>query len=52
MSGRRLALALLVSLAVAGAISFVRAECATPGIDEEFRLAELCFSAVRPINRF
>jgi len=43
MSGRRLALASLVSLAIAGAMASVRAECATPGIEEEFRLSGAVF---------
>jgi hypothetical protein len=43
MSGRRLALASLVSLAIAAALASVRAECATPGIDEEFRLSGAVF---------
>jgi hypothetical protein len=33
----------LVSLAIAGAMVSVRAECATPGIDEEFRLSGAVF---------
>jgi hypothetical protein len=43
MSGRRLALASLVSFAIAGAMASVRAECATPGIDEEFHLSSAVF---------